>query len=103
MSEENQVEVNPVEELIDALAVQNFNVAKDHFDSILGDKVADALDAEKIKVADTIFNGVDDEEQLELELDDVDEDDDEDLVDYEFEEEDTAEDEGKHIYSGGEI
>ena len=106
MSEENEVEINPVEELIDALAVQNFNVAKNHFDSILSDKVADALDAEKIKVADTIFNGVEDDEQLELELedeDDVDEDDDEDLVDFEDEEEDTAEDEGKHIYSGGEI
>lgn len=70
MSEENEVEINPVEELIDALAVQNFNVAKNHFDSILSDKVADALDAEKIKVADTIFNGVEDDEQLELDLED---------------------------------
>ena len=81
----SEVEVNPVEELIDALAVQNFNVAKDHFDSILGDKVADALDAEKIKVADTIFNGVEDEEQLELELED------EDLEEFESEGEESEE------------
>lgn len=93
----SEVEVNPVEELIDALAVQNFNVAKDHFDSILGDKVADALDAEKIKVADTIFNGVEDEEQLELELEDEDFDDEDYVADEEPEveeaESETEEDE----------
>ena len=40
------------------------------FNDILGDKVQDALDAEKIAVADEIFNGVepvefDDEEEVE--------------------------------------
>jgi hypothetical protein len=87
----SEVEVNPVEELIDALAVQNFNVAKNHFDSILGDKVSDALEAEKIKVADTIFNGVEDEEQLELELDD------EEVETEDSEEVDSEEDEEEEI------
>lgn len=58
-----------IEELIDAIAVQNFNQARDHFDSILGDKLNDALEQEKIAVADTIFNGAE-EEQLDLDLED---------------------------------
>jgi hypothetical protein len=76
MSEAETVEVeqeevataNPLGELIDAIAAQNFNQAKSQFDDILGDKMNDALDAEKIAVADTIFNGAE-EEQLDIDLD----------------------------------
>ena len=49
-------ETSSVEEFIDAIAAQNFNRAKDHFDAMIGDRVVDALDAEKKVVADSIFN-----------------------------------------------
>lgn len=60
-----------IEDLVNAISQQNFNRAKDHFDSILGDKMNDAIEAEKISVADSIFNDAP-EEQLELDLDDED-------------------------------
>jgi hypothetical protein len=64
-----------IEELIDAIAAKNYNQAKNHFESILGDKMHDALEQEKISVADKIFNGVEeDEEQLEFDLEDEEDD-----------------------------
>ena len=56
-------ETNSVEEFIDAIAAQNFNKAKEHFDDMLGDRVVDALDAEKKIVADSIFNNTEVEEE----------------------------------------
>lgn len=56
-------ETNSVEEFIDAIAAQNFNKAKEHFDDMLGDRVVDALDAEKKIVADSIFNNAEVEEE----------------------------------------
>ena len=66
---ETEVESNPIEDLINAIADQNFNRAEEHFNDLLGDRVNTALDIEKQNVADTIFNGVD-EDQLELDLED---------------------------------
>jgi chromatin remodeling complex protein RSC6 len=75
-----------VEELIDAIQQQNFKVAKDHFDSILGDKLNDALEQEKISVADSIFNKAgEDEEEFEFDLED------DESEEYEPEEEDEEE------------
>lgn len=70
MSDVENQEVNPVEELIDAIAQQNFNQAEAHFNDVLGQKVVDALDAEKSVVADKIFNDFDEDEQLDLDLED---------------------------------
>lgn len=42
---------------IDAIAAGDFNNSEKIFNSIIGDKVTGALDAERIAVADTIFNG----------------------------------------------
>lgn len=56
-------ETSNVEEFIDAIAAQNFNKAKDHFDTMIGDRVVDALDAEKKIVADSIFNNAEVEEE----------------------------------------
>lgn len=70
---ETEVEVTnqgTIEDFVDAVAQQNFNRAKDHFDSIVGDKMNDAIEAERISVADSIFNDAPEEEQLELDLDD---------------------------------
>ena len=68
MTLESNMDNEELNDLIDAIQNQNFNSAKDTFDSLLSDKLTDALDAEKIVVADTIFNGAEDE-QLELDLD----------------------------------
>ena len=62
--------IDPLRSFVDALQGGNFNSAETMFNDILGDKVQDALDAEKIAVADEIFNGVepvefDDEEEAE--------------------------------------
>jgi len=69
---ENEVEVDPIGDFIDSIAAGKYNQAETSFNSLLADKVQTALEAEKISVADTIFNGaaVEDEE--------------EELSDYEF-------------------
>lgn len=84
VEQEEVVTANPLGELIDAIAAQNFSQAKGQFDDILGDKMNDALDAEKIAVADTIFNGAE-EEQLDLDLELEDEDFEEPEADVEVE------------------
>jgi hypothetical protein len=56
--ETNQAEIA---DFIDQIQAQNFNQAKEHFDSLLNNKMSDAAEAEKINVADTIFNGAEDE------------------------------------------
>ena len=50
-----------IADFIDQIQAQNFNQAKEHFDSLLNDKMSDAAEAEKMNVADTIFNGAEDE------------------------------------------
>jgi len=72
---------NDINDFIDAIQKQNFNSAKDHFDALVGEKMNDALEQEKIAVADTIFNDAE-EEQLEFDLDD------DDLIEDEIEDED---------------
>ena len=59
--------VDPIRSFVDVLQGANFANAETLFNDILGDKVQDALDVEKIAVADQIFNGVEPEE---MELDD---------------------------------
>lgn len=81
MTLESNMDNEELNDLIDAIQNQNFNSAKDTFDSLLSDKLTDALDAEKIVVADTIFNGAEDE-QLELDLD-PEEDEEEEETEYE--------------------
>lgn len=95
MSEvEQEVVTNPIEELIDAIAGQNFNQAKTHFDDVLADKMHDALEAEKVSVAQDIYsdNEVDEIEvpleddqldQLEDELDEEENEEDDEQVEQE--------------------
>lgn len=89
---EEVAEVNPIEELIDAIAQQNFNRAKDHFEDVLGDKMNDALEAEKLSVAQSVYNDGEESEEEDFDLDDV-EDDDLDDADEGEEEEVEEEDE----------
>ena len=74
-NEETAVEVEApnvgnIDSFIDAIAQQNFNRAKEHFDTVVGDKMNDAMEAERLSVADTIFN--DAPEEPEMDLDDAD-------------------------------
>ena len=64
---EQEVEVNPSLDFVNALQVGNFNDAESLFNDIIGDKVQQSLDAEKVAVSDQIFNGVESEE---LDIDD---------------------------------
>lgn len=75
-----------IEDLINQITDDELNNANKSFNDIMNDRINMAMEAEKVKLADTIFN---DENQLELELEEEDyedEDEDEDLEDYDEEE-----------------
>jgi hypothetical protein len=62
-----ELETNPTLDLVNALQGSNFTSAEELFNGILGDKMQQSLDAEKVAVADQIFNGV---EPVDVDLDD---------------------------------
>ena len=67
------VQTNPLEDLVQHALDQDYNKANQIFGDLMGTKITDVLDQEKIRLADQIYNGVDeDEEQLELDLEDED-------------------------------
>ena len=71
--------MNPIEELVDELRVDNFAAAGPMFHEIMASKLRDAIDAEQISVASEIFGvKLDDDEEQD---DDEDLDDDEDFDD----------------------
>jgi hypothetical protein len=78
MSEENQevetVEPTAVENLINQITDGDLNNAEGSFQSLIQDKMADALEAQRIATAQAIFNDQDDDiEEIgdeEVELDD---------------------------------
>ena len=93
---EVEVQVNPIENLVQAALDQNYTSATDIFNDVIGQKMQYALDQEKIAVAGQIYNGeepedndydfgdeedVDQQDDLELDIDDddleIDEDEDE--------------------------
>jgi len=86
MSEENQeVEVSAVEQLINQITDGDLNNAEGSFQSLIQDKMADALEAQKVAVAQALFNDQDDdieveEEEIELEDEEEVEDDEEEVI-----------------------
>jgi len=69
-------ETNPIQDLIQNAIDQDFNKANNTFNDIMTIKMSDLLDQEKIRIADQMYNGVEDEEddgQLDLDLDGDDE------------------------------
>lgn len=60
-----------IEDMIDNIGNKDFKQAGDMFNELIGAKIQDALEQQKIAVAGAIYN--DEEEQLELDLDDEDE------------------------------
>lgn len=89
-------ETNPIEDLVQASLNQDYNAASDIFSELMNTKMADAIEQEKIAVANQIYNGGEmidteyDEEDLELDDEDL-ELDDEDLEYEDDEEEDEVE------------
>ena len=72
MSEEFEVDNTSVDDVLAAIQQKNLAQAKGHFEDLMGAKISDALGAEKIKIADSIFN-----QRAELEAEEA-EDEDED-------------------------
>jgi hypothetical protein len=90
-------EVNPIEDLINTVASQDFSKAAPTFAEIMQDKISDALDQERIAVADQVFNGVEPEDEEisdeeAAELDDVTDEEIEDAIDEVEDDEETEED-----------
>lgn len=71
-----------VEDLINYITDQNFSKAEVTLNDLMSDKMNDALEQEKIAVANQIFNGVEEEEEFD------DEDLDEEEEEFEFDEDD---------------
>jgi hypothetical protein len=70
--EKTQMEIN-LDNFVDAIQATNYNQAGDLFNDMLGSKLQDAMDAEKVAVAADIFNNNDEDidiEDLELDLED---------------------------------
>ena len=97
MAEEN--ETNPMADLVQHALDQDYNKANKVFGDVMGVRINDVLAQEKIKLADQLYNGVEPEEdeevedeQLELDLADQEETDEEDAEDgeedFEVEDED---------------
>ena len=67
MIEENEQEVevedqvqdygSDVDTMIDAIHQKNLQQAKNHFEEIIGDKVHASLEAEKVRLANVVYNG----------------------------------------------
>ena len=65
------VETNPIEDLINHSLNQDYNKANEIFGSVVGQKLDVALEQEKIRLANSVYNGVDpDEEEHDEESDD---------------------------------
>ena len=71
MSEDVQteVEVDPIENLIQSTLDQNFTSATKSFNDIMSVKLNDVLDQEKIKLSGQIYNGEEPDENEEEQLD----------------------------------
>ena len=84
-----------IEDLINNVANQDFSKAGPLFKDILQGKLDDALEQEKIAVASTMFNGDDDVDPDEEDIDDaiaeLDDDDDDDQEEIDFDDDDDDE------------
>ena len=88
---ENEVETNPINDLVQAAMNQDYTTANEIFNDMMSDKVSDALDQEKIAIANQLYNGGEPEDD-DYEVDDVDIDQQDD-TDLELDDEEWEEDE----------
>lgn len=68
MSEDTQeIEKNPIEDLVQSALDQDFNAAGKIFGEIMSVKMQDVIDQEEIKVAGQMFNGDEPDDETDLE------------------------------------
>ena len=63
MSEVPETGPVSVDDVLQAIQQKNIGQAKANFQDLMGDKVSQALDAEKVKIANNVFNGASEEEE----------------------------------------
>ena len=63
MSEAEVPETGPVsvDDVLKAIQHKNLAQARSHFDDVMGIKINDALENEKVRIANSVFNGVEEE------------------------------------------
>jgi hypothetical protein len=89
------------EDFIDNIVNKDFNAAEDDFEQMMGQRIGDALDQQKIVAASHMFgelpddeDDIDDVDPEDLEIDDDDDDDDDyDETEEEFDDDDDDDDE----------
>ena len=73
---ETQTEVNPIANMIDYITQSEFQKANDVFNDLLGQRVSDSLEQEKVAVAQATYSPEEDEdladETTEVDEDDID-------------------------------
>ena len=91
------------EDFIDNIVNKDFNAAEDSFEQMMGQRIGDALDQQKIVAASHMFgelpddeDDIDDVDPEDLEIDDDDDDDDDyDETEEEFDDDDDDDDENQ--------
>ena len=63
MSEED----NPMDAMLGAIYQKNLATARNHFDTLMADKIGDALENEKIAISQNIYNTPPEQDDTELE------------------------------------
>lgn len=72
---EMEIETNPIEDMIDSIHQGDFNNAESHFNDLIGDRLQDALDQAKVRVAQSIYG----DSEVEDAIDEIEDEDDEEI------------------------
>ena len=72
---EMEIETNPIADMIDSIQQGDFNNAESHFNDLIGDRLQDALDQAKIRVAQSIYG----DSEVEDAIDEIEDEDDEEI------------------------
>lgn len=71
--ENTEQETNPIQDLIKASLEKDYNNANKIFGEVMTIKMSDLLDQEKVKMADQVYNGAEEEAEEDPELNDEEE------------------------------
>src|SRR5210317_2390902 len=71
--ENTENETNPIQDLIKASLEKDYNNANKIFGEVMTIKMSDLLDQEKVKMADQVYNGAEEEPEEDPELNDEEE------------------------------
>ena len=90
--ENTENETNPIQDLIKASLEKDYNNANKIFGEVMTVKMTDLLDQEKVRMADQVYNGVEEEPEEDPELNDPEETEEDLEAEEETEEEEAEED-----------